>query len=104
MTFTKNLSITAMALIAILGVTACTDSEQEEAIQKMDKAIQDTGNAFDSAGDKISDTIDDAGDSVSDTMDDAGHKMSDMTDDAGNAIEDACEHVKEGVKAEDQDC
>ena len=34
----------------------------------------------------------------------AGEELDKVVTDAGNAIEDACENVKEGVKAEDQDC
>jgi uncharacterized lipoprotein YehR (DUF1307 family) len=34
----------------------------------------------------------------------AGEKIDNVATDVGNAVEDACEKVKEGVKAEDQDC
>jgi hypothetical protein len=34
----------------------------------------------------------------------AGEELDELAQDAGNAIEDACENVKEGVDAEDQDC
>ncbi|MCF2947833.1 hypothetical protein L0668_06930 [Paraglaciecola aquimarina] len=33
-----------------------------------------------------------------------GEEVDSAVTKAGNAIEDACEEVKEGVKAEDQDC
>ena len=35
---------------------------------------------------------------------DAGEELDEIVSDAGNAVEDACEDVKEGVDAEDQDC
>lgn len=35
---------------------------------------------------------------------DAGEEIDEMVTDAGNAVEDACEDVKEGVDAEDDDC
>ncbi|ABG42635.1 MAG: hypothetical protein CL579_17520 [Alteromonadaceae bacterium] len=34
----------------------------------------------------------------------AGEKVDEMMTDTGNAIEDACEDVKEGAGAEDNDC
>ncbi|TYK65727.1 hypothetical protein [Colwellia echini] len=40
----------------------------------------------------------------SDQFEEAGEKADEAVTDAGNAVEDACEDVKEGVKAEDQDC
>lgn len=35
---------------------------------------------------------------------DAGEELDEIVTDAGNAVEDACEDVKEGVEAEDDDC
>ncbi len=35
---------------------------------------------------------------------DAGEELDEIVTDAGNAVEDACEDVKEGVDAEDDDC
>ncbi|MCU7555862.1 hypothetical protein OCL06_14825 [Alteromonas sp. ASW11-19] len=35
---------------------------------------------------------------------DAGEELDEVVTDAGNAVEDACEDVKEGVDAEDDDC
>ncbi|MFW8591601.1 hypothetical protein ACOI22_12415 [Glaciecola sp. 2405UD65-10] len=35
---------------------------------------------------------------------DAGEEFDQVVEDAGNAVEDACEDVKEGANAEDQDC
>lgn len=35
---------------------------------------------------------------------DAGEELDEIITDAGNAVEDACEDVKEGVDAKDQDC
>jgi uncharacterized lipoprotein len=35
---------------------------------------------------------------------DAGEKIDEVVTDTGNAIEDACEDVKEGVEAKDEDC
>jgi len=34
----------------------------------------------------------------------AGEELDEMVTDAGNAVEDACEDVKEGVDAKDDDC
>jgi predicted small secreted protein len=34
----------------------------------------------------------------------AGEKIDEVATDAGNAIEDACENVKEGMKAENENC
>lgn len=34
----------------------------------------------------------------------AGEELDEVMTDAGNAVEDACEDVKEGVEAEDDDC
>ena len=39
-----------------------------------------------------------------DKAENAGEKVDEMIQDSGNAIEDACEDIKEGMKAEDQDC
>lgn len=38
------------------------------------------------------------------TAEEAGENVDDAITDAGNAVEDACEDVKEGMNAEDQDC
>ncbi len=35
---------------------------------------------------------------------DAGEELDEVVTDAGNAVEDACEDVKEGIDAEDDDC
>lgn len=35
---------------------------------------------------------------------DAGEELDEIVTDAGNAVEDACEDVKEGVDAKDDDC
>lgn len=35
---------------------------------------------------------------------DAGEKVDEVMTDMGNAVEDACEDVKEGVEAKDNDC
>jgi len=61
-------------------------------------------NAIEEAGEKAADMANDAGDKLSEMKDDASSKLGDMKKDAGNAIEDACEKVKEGVNAEDDDC
>lgn len=34
----------------------------------------------------------------------AGEELDEIVTDAGNAVEDACEDVKEGVNAKDDDC
>lgn len=34
----------------------------------------------------------------------AGEEIDEMVTDAGNAVEDACEEVKEGMDAKDEDC
>lgn len=39
-----------------------------------------------------------------DGAEDVGESIDEAVTDAGNAVEDACEEVKEGVKAEDDDC
>ena len=39
-----------------------------------------------------------------DNAEEAGEKIDEIVTDAGNAVEDACEDVKEGVEAKDQDC
>ena len=46
----------------------------------------------------------DAGNKLDEIKDSATIKFKDMKKDAGNAVEDACEKVKEGVEAEDDDC
>ncbi|EWH10868.1 hypothetical protein DS2_06241 [Catenovulum agarivorans DS-2] len=72
--FVKSTSILA-AILASLTLSACGESNAEDAGEKIDSAME-------SAGDKIEDAA----------------------TDAGNAVEDACEEVKEGVNAKDQDC
>ncbi|GAA0854452.1 hypothetical protein [Aliiglaciecola litoralis] len=80
-TFNKTLQ---MLLIAgsLFALTACEQSNTEEAGDAMEQMADDAGDA-----------VDDAADSVDDAM-----------TDAGNAVEDACENVKDGVDAEDTDC
>ena len=46
----------------------------------------------------------DAGNKLDEIKDSATSKFKDMKKDAGNAVEDACEKVKEGVEAKDDDC
>ena len=104
MTIIKKISVSLITLVAVLGLTACSEDKAETVGEKTDKMVHDAGDAVEDAGDKIGNMADDAGDKIGDMADDAGDKFGDMKKDAGNAIEDACEKVKEGVNAEDKDC
>ncbi|MGY0563476.1 MAG: hypothetical protein ACW7DR_12470 [Paraglaciecola chathamensis] len=64
MNLLKKFTLLAMVFSSLTLVTACNDNNAEEAGEKVDEMVTDTGNA----------------------------------------IEDACEDVKDGAGAEDNDC
>lgn len=43
-------------------------------------------------------------DSIADSADKAADKIEDTTTNLGNRVEDACEEIKEGMNAKDDDC
>jgi ElaB/YqjD/DUF883 family membrane-anchored ribosome-binding protein len=126
MTLIKKLSTSAITLVAVLGLTACSEEKAETAGEKVDEMVHEAGKAAEKTGDKVDDMVDSAGNKLGEIKDDASEKLGkmkedagnkldeikdsatskfkDMKKDAGNAVEDACEKVKEGVEAEDDDC
>lgn len=89
----KKLSLTILALSAVLTLAACSDDKAEQAGEEIDNAISTTKSA-----------VEDAGDTVKDAATDAKDKAKDMATDAGNAIEDACEDAKEKLGTKDENC
>ena len=58
---TKNL-LPIFALLATLGLAACSDGPAEQAGENIDNATQNAGDAIENAADNAGDAIENAGD------------------------------------------
>lgn len=57
MNINKNKSILVLTIIAALNLTACADDQVENAGEKVDEVISDTGNAIEDACENVKDEV-----------------------------------------------
>jgi hypothetical protein len=57
MNINKNKSLLVLTLIASLNLAACTDDKVENAGEKVDEVISDTGNAIEDACENVKDKV-----------------------------------------------
>ncbi len=65
----KKLTIVALVLLFIVGLTACEKGPAEKAGEKIDNITENMGNKIESTRDKAGDKLEEAGDKIKNKTD-----------------------------------
>ncbi len=66
---TNKLSIAALALLLVVGLTACEKGPAEKAGEKLDNAAESLGDKLENATDNAGEKLEEAGDKIEDKTD-----------------------------------
>ena len=66
---TNKLSLAALGLFLVIGLTACEKGPAEKAGEKLDNAVERAGDKIENATDNAGEKLEEAGDKIEDKTD-----------------------------------